>query len=233
MNEPQANRIKNILEINDKLPKDQQGRRSAIRRILGDGPWQHEPWSDKNLGLYLDVVHAWNCANNLSVAPEAGSLYESDDGLPLSRFERSVTDTIGWFRGVPMPSTGLSERIRRFLRWNPRTKNWKWIAAIARETQNSAEVLQRTLKTGTAEEQQDALRVHAERIAGCLVGVGVSPVPEFAWSIAEAGVALWDKIPQESVGIAKEIVRATPLAIASAKRMRIVNTITNLGYGIL
>jgi hypothetical protein len=101
VNEAQAKRIQEILRIQQQqLPDSQQGRRAAIRKVLGTGRWHQESWTPENLRLYLDVVHAWNCAINRSVAPEAGTLYESCDDLPLSRYERSVTDTAVGFARV-------------------------------------------------------------------------------------------------------------------------------------
>jgi hypothetical protein len=186
--EPQAIRIQEILRIQqERIPDGQHGRRAAMRKVLGTGQWHHEDWTPDNLRLYLDVVHAWNCAINRNIAPDAGTLYESRDDVPLSRYERSVTDRIGWFRADPMSSSGVSDRIRRFLSWDPLDADWKQIAAIVHGTESSAEKLQASFVKANAEERNAALTEHASKIADCLVGVGVpiKEIPEWVWSVGK------------------------------------------------
>lgn len=236
VSEKQADRIQEILRIQDEhIPEIDHGRRAAIRKILGTGKWHHETWKPENLRLYLDVVHAWNCAINRSVAPEGGTLYESDEDIPLSRYEQSVTDQIGWFRAGPMPSTGLSDHIRLFLSWDPLDASWGEILAITRETRETAEKLQATSKAQNTNERADALEEHASRIAECLVGMGVpmKEVSEFWWSIVKGLVAATDVFPSEFVDIAQEVVRDAPPARAALKRRLIVNTLRHGSSAIL
>jgi hypothetical protein len=227
VSEAQAKRIQKILRIQqEQLPDAQQGRRAAIRKVLGTGPWHQENWTPENLRLYLDVVHAWNCAINRSIAPEAGTLYESGDDLPLSTYERSVTDRVGWFRAGPMPSTGLSDRIRRFLSWDPLNTDWKSIAIIVRATQKSAEELQASLKTGNTEDRAGALTEHASQIADCLIGFPTKEIPESVWWISKV-VALASDAPPELVDATQELSHSAQYAYASFRRKLVVNTLTN------
>jgi hypothetical protein len=235
VDEARAKRIEKILRIQEKLPDAQQGRRAAIRKMLGTGQWHHEDWTPENLRLYLDVVHAWNCAINRSIAPEAGTLYESSADIPLSRYERSVTDKVGWFRAGPMPSTDLSARIRRFLSWDPLNADWKQIAAIVRGTQKSAEVLQASLKTGNTEDRAEALTEHASEIADRVIGVRTIDIPEWVWWISKAAVA-WasDAVPPELVvDAAQDLTRSAPYASASIQRPLVVNTLKRAGSELL
>jgi hypothetical protein len=234
VSEHQTKRIQEILRIQQEhLPDGQQGRRAAIRKILGTGRWHQENWTPENLRLYLDVVHAWNCAINRSIAPEAGTLYESRDDLPLSRYERSVTDKIGWFRAGPMPSTDLSDRIRRFLSWDPLDADWKLIATIVRGTEKSANELQAALKTGSVEDRTAAITEHASKIADYLVDVTIKEVSEWVWLIAKTVGAVTDTVDSELVDFAEEATREAPSAYASIRRKLVVNTITNAGSEIL
>lgn len=234
VSEHQTKRIQEILRIQQEhLPDGQQGRRAAIRKILGTGRWHQEHWTPENLRLYLDVVHAWNCAINRSIAPEAGTLYESRDDLPLSRYERSVTDKIGWFRAGPMPSTDLSDRIRRFLSWDPLDADWKLIATIVRGTEKSADELQAALKTGSVEDRTAAITEHASKIADYLVDVTIKEVSEWVWLIAKTVGAVTDTVDSELVDFAEEATREAPYAYASIRRKLVVNTITNAGSELL
>jgi len=234
VSEPQAMRIQEILRIQkQRLPDGQQGRRAAIRKVLGTGRWHQEDWTPENLRLYLDVVHAWNCAINRNIAPEAGTLYESRDDLPLSRYERSVTDKIGWFRAGPMTSTDLPDRIRRFLSWDPLDADWKRIAMIVRGTEKSAEELQASLKTGSVGDRAAALTEHASKIADFLVGLPIKEVPEWVWWIARALGAVTDTFDSDVVEIAEEATRRAPYAYAGIRRKLVVNTLTNAGSALL
>lgn len=163
VNEQHAKRIQEIVRIQEeKLPSAQHGRRAAMRKVLGTGKWEDlEFKTQKNARLYLDVVHAWNCAINRNIAPEAGTLYEAHCDVPLSRFERSVTDAVGWFSAGMMPLAKVPDRIRLLLSWDPLKSNWKTIARIARGTQETAEKLQAVLRTGNAEARAAALEAHA------------------------------------------------------------------------
>lgn len=226
VSEAQAKRIQEILRKQHQLPDAQQGRRAAIRKVLGSGRWHHERWARENLRLYLDVVHAWNCAINRNIAPEAGTLYESGDDIPLSRYERSVTDRVGWFRAGRMPSTGLSDRIRRFLSWDPLNADWQQIAFIVNKTQKSAEKLQASLKTGTTEDRAGALEAHASEIADHLVGIRPLDIPEWVWWIAKFAASA-RHIPSGLVDVAKELTRSAPYGYASIQQKLVVNTLTN------
>ena len=234
VSEPEAMRIQEILRIQQEhTPDGQRGRRAAIRKVLGTGRWHQEDWTSENLRLYLDVVHAWNCAINRNIAPEAGTLYESRDDIPLSKYERSVTDKIGWFRAGPMPSTNLSDRVRRFLSWDPLDADWKQIADVVRSTEKSAEDLQALLKTGSAEDRNAALTEHASKIADCLVGVTIKEVPDLVWWIAKALGTVTDTFDPEVVDFAEAATRQLPYTYASLQHKLVVNTLRNAGSGLL
>ena len=230
---PRAKRIEEILHIQEQLPEAQQGRRAAIRKVLGTGQWQKETWTRRNLRLYLDVVHAWNCAINRGIAPEAGTLYESSEDLPLSTYERSVTDTVDWFRAGPMPSGGLSDPIRRFLSWDPLDADWKHIAFIVNETQESARKVQASLKAGNTEDRANALATHASKIAEYLVNVPTKEVPKWVWWIAKAVGEGFNLFPSEAVDVVTEITRGAPHAYASFRHKSVINTITRAGSRLL
>jgi len=234
VSETQAKRIDEILRIQqDEIPESQHGRRAAIRKVLGTGQWQLENWADEKLRLYLDVVHAWNCTINQTIAPEAGTLYEAGDDLPLSRFERSVTDKIGLFRARPMPSTGLSDRIRRFLSWDPLHADWKLIDKIVHGTQDSAEKLQAILKTGNADDRADALSTHASNIADYLTGFPTEETSKWVWWIAKNVDLASDAFPSELVDLAEVVTEKLPYAYAAIHRKLIVNTLMRTGSQIL
>ena len=234
VSEKQAQRIRKILRIQQEhLPAAQQGRRAAIRKVLGTGQWHHERWTPENLRLYLDVVHAWNCAINRTIAPEAGTLYESRGDIKLSRYERSVTDTVGWFRAGPMPSTRLSDRIRRFLSWDPLSADWKHIAALVYRTRKSAEELQASLKTGNTEDRAAALVEHASRIADHLISVPTIDIPECVWWISKDVALATDAFPSELVDATQELTRSGPYTFASIRRKLVVNTIKKAGSELL
>ena len=201
--------------------------------MLGSGEWHKENWTPENLRLYLDVVHAWNCAINRSVAPAAGTLYESRDDIPLSRYQRSVTDMVAWFRAGPMPSTGLSDRIRRFLSWDPLNADWRDIVIIARGTQETAQKLQASLKTGNTEDRAEAFAEHASEIAGYLTHIPTIDVPELVWWVAKNVASAWDAFPSELVDVAQEATRSAPYGYASIQRKLVVNTLTNAGSELL
>ena len=186
VSEAHTKRIEEILRIQKQLPEAQWGRRAAIRKLLGTGKWQHESWKPKKLRLYLDVVHAWNCAINRHIAPEAGTLFESRDDIPLSRFERSVTDAVSLFRAGPMPSAGLPVAIRRFLSWDPLDSDWEQMTFLVNETRESAQRLQTTLKIGNSEDRRHALAEHAAKISEYLVNVPTREVPQLVWWTAKA-----------------------------------------------
>jgi hypothetical protein len=173
MSDAHAERVEKILSVQKKqLPESQWGRRAAIRKVLAPGEWHKETsWTGETLRLYLDVIHAWNCAININIAPEAGTLYESSDDLPLSTYQRAVTDKVGWFRPDWMSIAGLPPAIRRLFCWDPLDTDWKHIAFLAFETQETAERLQTCLKTGTREDVGYALEEHARKIAECVVNV--------------------------------------------------------------
>jgi hypothetical protein len=250
LNEPQANRIQEILRIQQQLPDAQHGRRAAIRHALGTGPWQAETWKPEKLRLYLDVIHAWNCAVNRRIAPEAGTLYESRDDLPLSRYERYITDTADWLRVGPMPLSGPSEVwvaalpdwIRRFLSYDFLKLDWNQIAFIARETWASAMDLQAVLKTGNPENRNKALVEHAKRIAGHLIEPR-NLAPEWTWSVAKYAVRAINAanvLPADLADIATEAVelaevanRDIPYAVALGRQKLVVNTITKAGEALL
>jgi hypothetical protein len=231
--EEHAKRIQKILDIQEqKLPEKQHGRRAAIRKLLGTGQWHHEHWKDEDLRLYLDVVHAWNCAINRNIAPEAGTLYESRGDIPLSRYERTVTDTVGWFRAGPMPSSDMSDHIRHLLSWDPLTSDWKHIAHIVNRTQKTAEKLQAALNTGNMGERAEALRVHASEIAEYLPHVPPIEIPRCVWAIAKTVTTPWDGL-SEVVDVAEKFADEAPYDYAIAQQKLIVNTLRKAGTKLL
>ena len=183
--------------------------------------------------MYLDVVHAWNCAINRNVAPDAGTLYESRDDIQLSRFQRSITDAVGWFSAGPMPTNHFSDPIRRFLSWDPIDADWNLIRKIAQKTVYSALNLQAALMTRDRELWTKSLHHHAVEIAECLVNVPVKEIPEWYWTVLQAAVTLTDIFPSEYVDIAKEIVHDAPYLKAAAERKQVVNTLSDVGPELL
>lgn len=231
--ESHAKRIQELLRIQEeRLPEAQHGRRAAMRKVLGTGKWQHEKWTPEKLRLYLDVVHAWNCAINRSIAPEAGTLYEERDDVPLSRYERSITDAVGWFHARKMPTTKLSDGIRRFLSWDPLDSDWCTIARIARGTQETAEALQTALRARNADARAAALDAHASNIADYLTNVPEG-LPEWVWWIAKAGNTVLDVAPDEVVDGIEQSSRGLPYAYALTRRKFVINTLANAGSELL
>jgi hypothetical protein len=231
--EQHAKRIQEIVRIQEeKLPPAQHGRRAAMRKVLGTGKWQHEEWTRKNARLYLDVVHAWNCAINRNIAPEAGALYEDRGDVPLSRFERSVSDTVGWFRGRKMPTTKLSDHLRRLLSWDPLESDWRTIARIARGTQKTAEQLQAALRTANAEARAAALDAHAKNIADYLTHV-TEELPKWVWWVAKTANSVWDFAPDKVIDGFEQSSRSAPYAYALMRRRFVINTLTNAGSELL
>jgi len=232
--EKHAKRIEQILRVQQQqLPEAQHGRRAAIRKVLGTGQWQKEDWTDENLRLYLDVVHAWNCTINRNIAPEAGSLYETTEDIPLSTYQRVVTDAIGWFRAGPMPATGLSDRIRLFLSWDPLDADWKKIAFIVRETQETARKLQAALKARNQEDCAEALDEHASRIADYVSPIQPKDIPEYVWWISKTVLSAMDNAPAELVDFFQEFMRGLPYARALMHARLVVNTLKGAGREIL
>lgn len=230
VNEKQSKRIKKILSKRATLPTDQWGRRAAIRKLLGPGEWQKEAWNraPENLRLYLDVIHAWNCAISRRIAPKAAALYEGHDDLQLSRYEQSVTDKVGWVRTVQKPSGRLSEDVRRFLSWDPMTVNWGGIVTIARGTQATARDLRDSLQTGNAEESYEALKAHASEISKYLVNLRIHEVPEYLWWFAKPGAEHYD-IPSQGVDLVEYLTRSAPYVLASVQQRLIINTLVKTG----
>jgi len=231
VSERHAGRIQEILRIQrEKLPEDQWGRRAAIRKVLGKGRWQNEPWKKHDLRLYLDVVHAWNYDINQTIAPEAGTLYESQDDLPLSKYERSVTDSVDWFRPDPKLLTGLPPYLRSLLSWDPLDTDWKHIASVVAETQETASRLQSVLKNGTQENRVNAIEAHARRMAGLLVDVHKTKQPHWYWDfardIAKVLVDGLEIMPSELIDIGIEAKRDAPFLSESLQRRSVVNTVT-------
>lgn len=234
ISEAQANRIEEILLVQKQLPEDQWGQRAAIRKLLGTGKWQRENWTPKNLRLYLDVVHAWNCTINRRIAPDAGTLYESRDDIPFSRYERSITDAVAWFPGGPILSAELPRPISRFLSWDPLDADWKHITFLVNETRESAQRLQATLKTGRSEDRANALVEHAAKISGYLVNEPIEEtIPQWAWWVVKAVGEGFNIFPSEAVDTVAEIARNTPHAFASIRRRLVVNTIAKAGSTLL
>jgi hypothetical protein len=132
-----------------------------------------------------------------------------------------------------MPSTGLSDRIRRFLSWDPLNTDWKHIAFIARGTEKSAKELQASLKTGNTEDRAEALAAHASNIADYLINVPTKDVPELVWWIAKVVVSAEDAFPPELLDIVRESAPNVPYAYASFRRKLVVNTLTNAGSQLL
>jgi len=229
------NRVGEILRIQEEhLVPEQHGRRNAIRRVLGDGPLYHEKWKPEKLMLYLDVVHAWNYVVNRNIAPEAGTLYESRNDIPLSGYEGTVTDTIEWFQTKRMPTAGLSDRICRLLGCDLAELSWKQIAGIARQTSESAKKLQASLKSGSKEDRAEALIEHAELIGEALssyVQIKIE-LPQFVWWIAK-GVAEYKDIPSETVDLVEEEACILPYKFATMQKKAVVNTIKHAGSQLL
>jgi hypothetical protein len=230
VNEKQSKRIKKILSKRATLPTDQWGRRAAIRKVLGPGEWQKEEWNraPENLRLYLDVVHAWNCAISRRIAPKAAALYEGHDDLRLSRYEQTVTDKVGWVRIVQKPSGRLSEHVRRFLSWDPMTVDWERITTIACGTQMTARDLRESLQTGNAEESYEALEAHASEISKHLFDLRIIELPEYLWWFAKAGAEVYD-IPSEGVDVVEHLTRTAPYELALVQQRLIINTLVNAG----
>lgn len=176
--------------------------------------------------LYLDVVHAWNCVINRNIAPEAGTLYESRNDIPLSSYEGTITDTIGWFQAKRMPADGLSDRISRLLHCDLAKLSWKEIARIVRRTSGSAKILQASLKSGSKEDRAEALIEHAELIGDALSGFVQIQIelPQFVWWIAK-GVAEYKDLPSEAVELVEEGARILPYSLARMQKKAVVNTI--------
>jgi hypothetical protein len=230
----QAKRIEEIIRIQEQhIPEAQHGRRAAIRKVLGTGKWHNEEWTPENLRLYLDIVHAWNCAINRNIAPEAGTLYESSDDIPFSRYQRLVTDSVDWFPAGPMPSAGLPVGLRRFLSWDPLKADWSQIALIVKKTGESAEKLQASLKTGSIEERADALAEHASKIGDMLTPISPEAIPEWAWGIAKIAAEVTKIVPSELVDVGQEALRGRPYGVALLQRRRVVNTLKKAGKELL
>jgi hypothetical protein len=234
VNEAKSARIREILRIQEQnLPEAQHGRRAAIRKLLGTGKWHDEEWTEENLRLYLDVVHAWNCAINRNIAPDAGTLYEAQNDIRLSQYERSVTDAVGWFSAKSMPTSQYSDPIRRLLSWDPLDVDWTFISKTVQQTAASAEDLQVALKTRDRKTWTHALGLHATEIANSLVNLPIKEIPEWCWTLIEAGVTLTDIFPSEYIEPAKEVVHVAPYLKAAAERKQIVNTVAHFGPDIL
>jgi hypothetical protein len=230
VSEKQHERTARVLDFqNENVRPELHGRRAAIRKELGQGQWQNETWEEENLRLYLDVVHVWNCVVAGRISPEAGTLYESYDDLPLSRYQRSVTDVIGWFSAAPMPASALSARLRRFLSWDPLDSDWKHIAFIVRSTRKTARQLQDALKNGSEEDRIEALTEHASRVADYLVEI--REVPELVWWVVKAVGDVTSYYPSELVEAAEAADGAYALALL--QRKLVVNTLTKAGFELL
>ena len=201
--------------------------------MLENGAWQHETWTPENLRLYLDVVHAWNCAINRGIAPQAGTLYESRGDLPLSRYERSVTNTVGWIRSGPMPVSALSDRIRRSLSWDPLDADWDHISSLARGTRESAKRLQAALSNPDGDERAAALEDHASRISERLVGIPITEVSPWVWWVAKAYGGATGSFESELVNVAEEAARDIPFVYSTFHRKLVVNTIKSAEAALL
>lgn len=234
VNAVQAKRIQAILNVQEqKVPADQHGRRAAIRKVLAPGPWLNEDWDREKLRLYLDVVHAWNCTINEAIAPEAGTLYEEQDDIPLSRFRRSTIDQIGWISGGPMPSLGVSNSLRRFLSWKVETYGWPQIASIVRKTRSSAMTLQACLETGSREDRDEALKEHAVRIGECLTNVPVRDLPVIVWSALEAAISPYSPIPSGAMDDLRTLTFKGRFQFAKVQGRRVINTLIKAGSELL
>ncbi len=230
VSEKQHERIVKVLDIQDqKVRPELHGRRAAIRKVLGQGEWQDQTFKDEDLRLYLDVVHAWNCAIAQRLSPEAGTLYESYDDIPLSRYRQSASDAAGWFSAGPMPARGLSDRLVRFLAWDPLDSDWKHIAYIVRCTRKTARQLQDALKNGSEDDRIAALNDHASTVADHLNII--REVPQWVWWVAKAGSVVTSYYPPELIDAAEKA--NSGYAWALLRRKLIVNTLTKAGSELL
>jgi hypothetical protein len=116
--------------------------------------------------------------------------------------------------------------------WDIRRADWKQIRRIVSNTRTSAKELQHALKNTDIQARAEALTEHASKIAGCLIGVPILEVPEWAWSIAKVVAAARD-VHEEYVEAAQEVTHDVPLVYAAFRRKLVVNTVTNAGSELL
>ena len=224
-------RIEEVLEIQaNKVDPNQHGRRAAMRKVLAPGKWHKEDWTTQTRRLYLDVIHAWNYAANQSIAPDAGTMYESTDDIPLSTYGRTVTDIVGWFRTNETLGASFPEHICRLLRWDLRTTDWKQIARIARITEQSAKALQHSLHQHSTS-RGERLEEHASNVADCLVGVPMLEIPEWVWGPVKFVASILDY--EDYIELAEKLLHYAPPVYGAIKHKFVVNTISNVGKKML
>jgi hypothetical protein len=227
MSSDQHERIQLILRTqNDKVNPEQHGRRAAIRKVLALGRWHQEQWENEHLRCYLDVVHSWNCAISESIAPDAATLYESYDDIPLSRMDRVATDEICW-EIDRLIDDSVPDTIRTLWRWDIDNTSWEQLAGLAAATRNTAVQLQNSLSQGTLEQRQEAFNEHALTIAATLIGFPTLPkLKQWHWDLISGVAKITKTVPSDLVNVAKIAYRFSPGVYISFNRKRVVNTLS-------